>query len=1047
MAEAQQVAAAITTLLSGNDPQQRRAADTWLNSFTSQPAAWEASLQLLGDRPEVAYFAANMLLTKVRREWSQLSPQQRAAVSTSVSQALFAAAAGATAVGSPPLAARRLCLVLAAAGARSPPAEAVVFVQQALDLGHARGSAPLALLLLKALADEADEAPMGKRSALLGAVAPACQSVLQLAEQEAGSSPAALADALRAAQSWLRLDATAPSGGPPSGGRLLLSPPAVASSAPALHSHALASLGGADEHLMDAAAEFLADVHAVNNPRAEQGVEAAAALATVRALVSLTHRAAAPDGEARAKGIARVATALCERHLDAVVAGADEWLSLVSHVVNTVAARPERACMSACADMLLHINDTPVASRHPQLREPLFSALGARCVAHATLPAAWTCWDDAGSSAQPGDTDDADDVQRFREQTLSDLLQCCESQLRTSWLTAVIAPALHLSMGNGAAAPAAATSAPQWPHVEAALFVLRACALNVRARAFGDRSSSEVGDAHQERVASNALLAAVFTRIAADGGGGESWMMGNHPCVIEAACRCTAAYAMWLGKCPQGRPLVHGVTSYLLRALRVPAAVPHASDAFRNVCARAGETLSCQPEVLSSLIATAHSCFPPPPPPSTGVLADDTETALPEDQRVAVIEGLGRLVARLPAAHASAAALQLAGPFLERCAQRLTTHGDVSAAGAPWVHEQACDLGALASAIRFLDVSGGTAPGAQHERPALAVMRAAWPVLSRQGESRGWREQAPMALAALCDVFSRALAACGSDAAPLVAPVLSCVLAAFEARPQGCCLQVVASALEAFTPQQQHNGGRSGSGVMPPPPPPPPPDAHVADALVTAVARASAVTAALVDSRRASPQVVAALCEVGHRCTLFAPAALLRPDTLLPMLRVACHALASTEREPVAAGALLVRCLVTPGRQMAVLGDAWRQTRPAVDAAMHQMGRHLMAAACTGAVNCPSGGPVVCHLVGDILRAYPAPAAEWLSAVVLNPAFSAAQEQTGGANVDESTKRMFLQLALQSPPMAPTRFDALFTDWAKLCRREGDAEALLAYHL
>jgi hypothetical protein len=65
----------------------------------------------------------------------------------------------------------------------------------------------------------------------------------------------------------------------------------------------------------------------------------------------------------------------------------------------------------------------------------------------------------------------------------------------------------------------------------------------------------------------------------------------------------------------------------------------------------------------------------------------------------------------------------------------------------------------------------------------------------------------------------------------------------------------------------------------------------------------------------------------------------------------------------------------------------------------------------------------------------------------LNPAFSAAQEQTGGANVDESTKRMFLQLALQSPPMAPTRFDALFTDWAKLCRREGDAEALLAYQL
>ena len=966
---------------------------------------------------QVAYFAANMLLTKVRLEWSTLSPHQRSAVSSSVSQALLSAC---SAAGSPALPARRLCLVLAAAGARSPPAEAVLLVQQALDLGT-RGSVAVALLVLKALADEADEAPRAKRASLLSAISPACQPVLQLAEHAAGS-PSTVADAMRTALSWLRLDAAAPPGGPLAGGRLLLSPAALATVAPGLHSRALACLGCDDEQLVDTASDFLADVHAAGNPRVGAGEEAAVMEATLRALTALGPRAGAPDGEATARAIARVATTLGERHTEALVAGSSDWLALVSLVMSTVAVRRERACMAACSDLLLRIADTPAAARHPQLREPLFSALGARCVAHATLPGSWNRWADAGAVAVDDEGDDCDDVQRFREHILADLLQCGDAQLGTPWLASLVTSPLHLDQGD------AAQSQPQeWPQVEAALFVLRVCVLGLRGRALGDTqppSSAAPGDAHQQRVASNALLAAVFTRIAADGGGGG--MLSSHGCVVEASCRLVGAYATWLGKNPQGRPLVQAITSYLLRALRIPDAVPHAAEALRNVCARAGDVLTAQPAVLSSLIATAHMCLPQPLPPQQLRVADSESP--PVDECAAVVEGLARLVARLPPADACGAALALVGPILERCSQRLAC-GDVSSGA---VFSQACDLGLVASAIRFVEApatSEAAANGAQ-DTPAVALMRAAWPTLSRQGESGQWRGSAP-AMAALCAVYTRAFASCKAAAASMVAPALMCVLTAFEERPQGCHLDVLTAAVEVFTT----------SGGAPAQP------RDVDGTLDAAMARAASVTHALVERGGAPHEVVRSLCECAHRCALFAPAALLRPDTLNAVLRVACHALAMTEREPVAQGALLLRCLISPGRQMAVFGDTWRAAKPAVDAGMQQLGRHMMNACCVGAVVGSQGGQLLCHVVYDLLRAYPAAAPDWLAASVLDAGYPPTEAGMAPGRVEETHKRLFLQLALQSPPLTSQRFDALFTDWARLCRREADADTLLAYQM
>jgi hypothetical protein len=61
-------------------------ANLWLNAFSQTPTAWEACLQLLDvtERPEVCFFCANMLLSKVRSEWHKLTAEQQRNMGTMI---------------------------------------------------------------------------------------------------------------------------------------------------------------------------------------------------------------------------------------------------------------------------------------------------------------------------------------------------------------------------------------------------------------------------------------------------------------------------------------------------------------------------------------------------------------------------------------------------------------------------------------------------------------------------------------------------------------------------------------------------------------------------------------------------------------------------------------------------------------------------------------------------------------------------------------------------------------------------------------------------
>lgn len=61
------------------DPHAQQQANAWLTSFAATPDAWASAASLLGAGypQEVSFFCANILLSKVRQEWSHLPPEQR----------------------------------------------------------------------------------------------------------------------------------------------------------------------------------------------------------------------------------------------------------------------------------------------------------------------------------------------------------------------------------------------------------------------------------------------------------------------------------------------------------------------------------------------------------------------------------------------------------------------------------------------------------------------------------------------------------------------------------------------------------------------------------------------------------------------------------------------------------------------------------------------------------------------------------------------------------------------------------------------------------
>jgi len=1085
-----EVHAAIQALY-GQNAERQKAANAFLVQFASTPAAWETALALLGVAdPAVQYFGANMLYGKCKSDWGTLPEAHRGAFSEAVGTHLsrLAGAPGSS------LAARRLCLVMAAAATRAGPAQATALVDRALALaaGASAGASAgisgvtLALEMQAAIAEETNDAvTVVERQGLVDALVPRLTDVLGTAESVfercssvssaagtlgGGSLEGSLegfeslrAAALHAALAWLRLDERG-------GGGIVLSPGQLASSRGGLLRGALACLGADDAATSDEATEFCVAALAYGAPPSPvPGEDDRAVVGMCQALVA--SGSAAVGDEARedlARNTCKVAVAVVERDATlAASASAPEACLALTSLVLSLAETHERSVMEASADYFLMINTVPASARHPALRAPLFQRALAACARHAAFPAGFVSWRET-----PGE--DRDAFHRFREQTLCDVLDNCFGMCGLD------------EPGGGYLGFVAAQleGAASWQQAESALFMARAAAsaakrLVVRTRASVARERETPAET-RAREGTDAFLRQTLTRIGDARGsnpGPKSAVFASHPLVVAAAARVVGAYAPWLGQAagrgdPEG--VARGCAAYLLAALQAPEAFGHASGAFHALCAQCADAFARR-ETVHGLLDAAESALPEAPPAfSNG--GGDAAGAFGgggvdgDDDRAGVAEGLARVVAAVAdPREAAACAKRLTAPIMARAARhaaRAETTGELPSA-------LAAELKLFASAVRFLEfpgfdaaarrvtqkTSGSESSPSELEHPALAALGEAWPTLVAF-TAEPWRS-VPAVADATSAVFEKALL-CAKARGVAVAPrVLEALVNAFAAHHHASCLDALATAAEACfsfnAPDSTHDSGvesalPAGASTR----------THENERLCalfcpafgSCVESAAACLSAHPIADKA--EVARALFECAHKMATFAPFVFLNAThgrTQGDQPTLACHtalsvavaALSTREREATRAATALLSIAAAPG-EAAARGETWRAGRArSVDAFFSSASGEACVAAClvAGADHAPRQCLRPLAQVLCALRATYGAAVD----VFLTQTLADASFPDAAAPASPGAREAFCALATRSPPLEPRRWAAACVDFFLVCRRELGEDALVAHQM
>ena len=1065
-----EVHAAIQALY-GQNAEQQKAANAFLVQFASTPAAWETALALLGVAdPAVQYFGANMLYGKCKSDWATLPEAHREQFSEAVGAHLSRLA---NAPGSN-LAARRLCLVMAAAAARAGPAHAFALVDRALALAAADGAsaAPagvtLALEMQAAIAEETnDAASAAERQALVDALVPRLTDVLGTAERvfeacQASSSGSSAdvretgfeslrAAALHAALAWLKLDERG-------GGGIVLSPGQLASSRGGLLRGALACLGADDAATGDKATEFCVAALAYGAPPSPvPGEDESAVLGMIQTIVASGQTAVGnADAEDFARNICKVAVAVVERDAFFVSSASapDACLALTSLVLS-LAETHERGIMEACADYFLMLNTVSVADRHPGLNAPLFQRVLAACAKHAAFPTGFTTWRDASL--------DRDAFHRFREQILVDVLDNCFGMCGIAengggYLGFVLSQLETIA---------------SWQQAESALFLARAASsaakrLVVRTRAAERERETE--SETREREGTEMFLRQTLSRIGDASPGSNpapnSAVFASHPLVVAAAARVIGAYAPWLGHVA-GRGDEGGVAikcaAYLLAALQAPEAFRHASGAFHALCAQCADAFARR-DTVATLLDAAERALPESPPSGdagegfgVGGGAFGGGGVDGDDDRAGVVEGLARVVAAVSdPREAASCAKRLTAPIMARAAR----HAERAKATGELPSALSAELKLLASAVRFLEFPGfdaaarrlatnGASTSSSIEHPALAALQEAWPTLSLfNGEP--WRS-VPAVADATSAVYQKALL-CAKDKSFAFAPhVLEALAATFAAHRHPSCLDALGTAAEAcFASLSGHEANASERL-----------HAVFGEAFASCVDAAAATLSA--NAIEDAADVARALFECAHKLATFAPFVFLNA-THGEDRRLACHtvlsvavaALQTRERDAVRAATALLSMAAAPG-DAASRSETWRAARArSVDAffVSATTGEAVVVAVLrAGADHAPRHvlRPLAQFLF--VLRAtYGNVVDEWILKTLGDASFPDANAPASAFareafSVLATDRAVSLNDGTPRAPLDARRWAAACVDFFMICRRELGDDALVAHQM
>jgi hypothetical protein len=854
-AHAREVEAAARVMY-GLAPGRQDVAIQWLNAAVGSPGSWAALRELLGSpEPAIAFFAANALATKVRREWRLLGEADRASTAALLWDAAFAADADRSVM-------RRACLGVAAAAAAGggPGVADIMTALVPLVMAMRPHDVMVALEIIRLLPEEADAADAAAGRGGGGGAASLTSEMGALGPDMLGFLSALLAgDGSPLAMSALS-DATAAGvvavlGCLESWARVGVGLAEVAEGGGALYAAVLHGLTCAQEAVVGAAADALCEL--VRRRWAPPPPALGPAVEALASTLGGTRGRGYADAGARRR-VAALAAALVEHHVEYAVSGGAASNGLLELLLGFCGEPGDRELLIVCVDAWLVVQGVPVAARAPDCGAPLFERLLAIVVEQVRYPEGASgaicggggggdgdeegCGEDRGGASLVDDAGFA--ALRARDSGVQELLESAFGLLYTAGVD-VAGSLLGRARARGGGGG--------WRDLEAVLFVLGALGPDI-ARSLTRPADSARGTAAQGRLSASCgdVLGAVTALDAA----------ASPPALVAGGARLIAALAGWLPRAAGVMPgLLEGSLGFAFAALRVPGGGGGAARA--GAAAVAGIARSSAAG-LASDAALAFMMAELERAGGVGLGTRDRETAL---------TAVCGVVGVLPTHAARAAAVEaLLGPYVARL-RELAAGGGGGGAGTrsadALVTSEASLLGAGLTAL---------CPGGGGEaHPAIALLPEALPALCALVGGAG-AAGVDAALVALGAAFTAARCAPGvvSTALP---PAADAILGAFRAHARAA----VYVALEGLA-------GAAGAAGDP---------GAVARLIAAGVDAAVAWAGAAPDAPVRCPDVVGALFDFATAVASEALPPLLSSGALPHLLRFAAAAMTLSHQEAV----------------------------------------------------------------------------------------------------------------------------------------------------
>ncbi|KAG7388866.1 hypothetical protein PHYPSEUDO_011700 [Phytophthora pseudosyringae] len=727
---------------------RQREANEFLNTFAASDAAWGVGFQLLQDEtlalpPEALFFAANMLHTKVRKEWVRLSAEQKAAMTASLQTLMLVLRAG-TRPGfhQGPLASK-LCAIYAVAMI-SAPDDCRVLVSQLLASCSASGDArEIAFLLAfsRCVCEEMEDAELAfaakdamemHLSALSGDLVALIGKIVLTREDQDARVAALHGEALACLSVLVR--------------RAGLSLASLYSKDEAVLLALLDALQTKSRHLQ-ACAEILTKLITVASYPTPAQLEKAL-LVVAQGLLqtrAACESALAAEEDDVSHALTDVISTFCETYADWILEGEHPQESAaLGELMLYLGSHPRRQIASLTLEFWMVVQDEPVASRFQFYQHDAFMRLFDVMLKQCSFPA---------GKAEDMDELDLDDLMAFRSgfQGVSEAFISIFTLLKEQYLAHLL-PILS----------SAASS--EWQSIEVALFAVSTVADEIKKK-LPKASASTTQQAELENMVSQ-IIQAVLGSTA-----------NTHPLVITAASRLPGQFAAWINdKALAARAFetVGAVIQYLTGALGLHASRSNAAKSFMQV---ATSCTGCLTEMQPSLLVASVQHF--------GAVSG--QDAMPIEDRLLVVEGLVRAAAASP--HCSVILQTVLNESLTRIDQVLLATGADDAAVASLV---CSELQVLGKVMRFLDapadVAGGkgvTGWAVQHIWPHLD------PIAPRF-------EANEAAMTALFELYGWCLQSLRQEMAPQLSGIATLIVRVFEQRRFVAPLECASVAVDVF---------------------------------------------------------------------------------------------------------------------------------------------------------------------------------------------------------------------------------------------------------